>query len=599
MASLSINQDPKLYNSIYSGNVYAFYATGGFTMDQCFNTIKLLPQAELYQYDVTQAVQIAFDVRTFNEKLNLFKDDNNEAILTSAFDIVSDSFPNDSITLTADEFVAGMKNADQVISVGTYSTMYSDYTQYVNTYFGYAGGFSSLFSSASEFNVNNGVFGANELMYLLSPSSDPSGANVKPVIGSITISNINQLLRFAVDSNVFNNRTPGTYVISNADHTSTVDVGGPVDSTNVLESANQGSNTASDTTGQGELPQTILRSNYGSADGFVAGDLFFVPAGTTVKLHLVIDAELYNPLNNTGSMNVLNLISNQDFKSKYGTTSAEYFTESSTASITNIDRVLTAPLLIKLANLSVNAVAEEHCPDCNKTLQDVVALTEMSLTKLLLKQSLSQNQLLYNIENTTDVEQSVTSLRTSYLLQLSELQTSQVSEYNTLVDDNTTLTNSITEQVDTAIKATLIGSAIVNIEAYIQALDSDISVLEQSMNSMNTVISKQAIVINRLLQLHWLQIADLSVRKANALIDIIDEEVIATITSEYDAELVTLETTQSGELDALFGQNIQDLKDIILFTDEAEKTQKMNDVIASIDTKISDYETGIINLTPI
>ena len=352
LSNLPINTNPYTYDSSYSGLVYAFYATGGFTMDQCFNTIKLLPEATLYQYDVTQAVQVNFDVRTLNAKLGLYKDDANQYITSTMFDISSDSFPNDSITLTADQFVAGM-TAPQVISVGTYSTMYSDYTEYVNTYFGYAGGFSSLFASASEFNVNQGIFGPNELIYLLNPSSDPSGANVKAVTGAITISNINQLLRYAVDSNVFNNRTPGTANVTGYNDTTALEPGSTVDNTNNVLSSSAGSGTASDVSGNIEgVLQNLYQSNYGTADGFVAGDLIFIPAGTTIKLHLVIDAEIYNPLNNIGSTNVLNLISSQDFTNKYGTTSANYFTESSTASITNIDRTLTAPLLLKLANLS-------------------------------------------------------------------------------------------------------------------------------------------------------------------------------------------------------------------------------------------------------
>jgi hypothetical protein len=355
LSNLPINIDPYTYDTTYSGLVYAFYATGGFTMDQCFNTIKLLPAATLYQYDVTQALQVAFDVRTMNAKLGLYKDNNNQYITSSMFDEVSDSFPNDSITLTADEFVIGM-TSPQVISVGTYSSMYSDYTEYVNTYFGYTGGFSSLFASASEFNVNGGIFGSNELIYLLNPSSDPSGANVKAVTGSITISNINQLLRYAVDSNVFNNRTPGYANITGNNDTTTVEPGSTLDNTNNALSSTPGNGTASDISGNVEGPlQNLYKSNYGTADGFVAGDLLYVPTGTTIKLHLVIDAELYNPLNNTGSTNILNLISTQDFTSKYGTSSAEFFTGKSTASITNIDRTLTAPLLIKLANLSTTS----------------------------------------------------------------------------------------------------------------------------------------------------------------------------------------------------------------------------------------------------
>ena len=329
----SINRNPYTdSNATYDGYVYAFYGSGGFTMDQCFNTILLHIESPLIQYDVTQAVQVRFDVRTFNQKISLFKGDNNQYILDSSFNSYTDSFPVDSITISADEFVTGM-TAAQVISVGTYSSMYSDYVQFVNTYFGYAGGFSSLFAAASEFDINHGVFDANSLINLLNPYTDPSGELVKPVLGSITISNINNLLRYAVDSNVFNNRTPAS--------ASTVD-------NNTI--VTPGTGIASDLCGNvtSDL-QELYQSNYGMADGFIAGDLIYIPAGTTIKLHLDIESEVLGPLNNIGATNVLDLIHNQDFNSKYN---SPYYSESSSASTTNIDRILTAPLLIKLDNLS-------------------------------------------------------------------------------------------------------------------------------------------------------------------------------------------------------------------------------------------------------
>jgi hypothetical protein len=361
-----INNPPAIITASYEGFYYAFYGSGGFTMDQCFNTIKLQQQNPLLRYDVTKAVQVRFDVRTFNSKIGLIKEPNNVDIITSDFNAVTDKFPNNSITITAAEFLAGM-SAAQVLSVGAYSTLYSDYIQFVNTYFGYAGGFSSLFADASEFDINRGVFDASAFMNIITPYSLEGGENVKPLVGAITISDINNLLKFAIDGNVFKNRIPQLSDASASDpgYVSTVGV--------VYDSSGY------------SLQHTLYNSNYGMADGFMHGDLIFIPAGTTVKLHVVIDSENYNPLNNLGPSNVTDLISDMDtnrtYTKKYypnngtGETSAEdmfiyddsafdisgnselpgtakkIFTERSTATTTNIDRVLTAPLLIKLDNL--------------------------------------------------------------------------------------------------------------------------------------------------------------------------------------------------------------------------------------------------------
>lgn len=350
----------------YEGFFYAFYGSGGFTMDQCFNTIKLTQPNPLLRYDVTKALQVKYDVRTFNAKLGLYKDANNIGVTSTTFNPVTDNFSIDEITITADEFVAGLSK-EQVISVGSYSTMYSDFKQLVNTYFGYAGGFSSLFSQASEFDINNGVFDASAFINIITPYSRPSGENVKQVTGSITISDINSLLKYAIDRNIFGNRTTQNSVGNSSDISSNY------------------------TSGSTTQEENYFKSNYGMADGFIAGDLIFIPAGTTIKLHLVIDSENFNPLNNIGPSNVSELIgtmdTNRTFTSQFhpdngSGPSAEphdmmiddnnqfdsngdpiegapvgtrkIFTERTTATTTNIDRILTAPLLILLDNLSTS-----------------------------------------------------------------------------------------------------------------------------------------------------------------------------------------------------------------------------------------------------
>jgi hypothetical protein len=298
---VSINVPP--ISGAYSGVFYAITALGGYTIEQQFSTIKLAAQNPINKYDVTQALQVKFDVRDFNEKIGLYKDQNNRFILDSSLNTLVNRFPTDTITLSAAEFVSGM-TAAQVISVGTYSTIYTDFISYVNTYFGYAGGFSSLFASVSQFDYNNGIFDANAFINIINERViDASGAYVARLTGTITIYNINNLLQYAVESNVFANRN----------HITGTTAGDP-------------NNPA----------------NYGMRDGFLAGDLILIPTGTRITLNLIIDL---------GSSNITTSGLNQTSTSrtKYGNGS---YTESTTASLTNINRVLTAPLLIKLDNLS-------------------------------------------------------------------------------------------------------------------------------------------------------------------------------------------------------------------------------------------------------
>jgi hypothetical protein len=124
---------------------------------------------------------------------------------------------------------------------------------------------------------------------------DPATPYTKIMTGSITISNITKLLRYAVDSNCFGNRVP-----SGTD---------PTDET-----------------------------NFGVNNGFLANDLIWVPAGIEVTLKLAIDAESFNPINNRGPTYAV-----QDTTVETGN-----FSSITSATTTLITRVVKAPLLIRL-----------------------------------------------------------------------------------------------------------------------------------------------------------------------------------------------------------------------------------------------------------
>ena len=268
------------HDTVYTSEVYAFEATGGFTMERGFDTIKLAEQTAPVYVDVTDAIQIKMDVATFNTKLDL-----------ASFDSATDSFGVDSISLSAEELTAGVTADSQIISVGKYSTLYSDFQTYVANYFDIPGGFSSLFTAASEFAIDtdNEFTAASFIALLTASAQDPSGRYISDLSGSITIANIANLLKYSVDGNVFGNRNP-------------------------------------------------VDKNWGVEDGFVAGDLIWVPAGTTITLKLAIDPEALAPLNNLSA-------------SQSTTIGEGIFTQTTEATTELITRVVTAPLLIKLVTV--------------------------------------------------------------------------------------------------------------------------------------------------------------------------------------------------------------------------------------------------------
>lgn len=270
------------HTGAYATSVYALEATGGFTMERGFDDIKFRAASAPVHIDVTDSIQLTMDVATFNTK-------------AGAFDAVSDTVANDEISISAAELIAGVTSASQIISVGKYATLYSDFQAYVAAYFGFDGGFSSLFAAASEFHIDgDDTFTGASFIRLLNGETEAAEGNyISNLTGSITISNINQLLRYAIDANVFGNRDPAT-------------------------------------------------KNWGMSDKFVAGDLIWVPAGTTVTLKLAIDAESFAPLNNIG-------VSNTTSMTQSTNVSTGLFQSNTTATTTLISRTVTAPLLIKLA----------------------------------------------------------------------------------------------------------------------------------------------------------------------------------------------------------------------------------------------------------
>lgn len=279
------NPDPS--GNVFEGEVYAFNAEGGFTMERGFDDIKLAPQTAPVHVDVTESIQITMDVALFNGKLDL-----------TSFDPETDSFAEDEIVITAEDLTAGVTDPSQVLSVGKYATLYSDFQAYVAAYFGFDGGFSSLFVAASEFAIDgdNHFDGASFIALLTGSAPDASGSYVSDLSGSITITNIAQLLKYSVDGNIFGNRNPED-------------------------------------------------KNWGVSDGFVAGDLIWIPAGTTITLKLAIDPEALTPLNNVGN--------------GYGQATADthqasfngLFVLDTTATTELITRVAQAPLLIKLVTV--------------------------------------------------------------------------------------------------------------------------------------------------------------------------------------------------------------------------------------------------------
>jgi len=282
-------QDGTTTGSQITGVVYAIQAYGGFQTTRTFDNITRLPETLIAQFDTTGALEVVIPCQAFNSKLGIIKV-HGQVLNDSSrpyYDISENMLYTDSLTLSSEEFVNYLTDvsaaipgtsAFQVVSVGTFSTLYADFNLYVAQYFGFANGnfptgsewgFGTLFSGELQFasmQGNSGVFDASAFVQLLRNNawSDSSGGYKTALTGSLTVAGITQLLRNAVDADPFNNRNPNSPYISSDMH----DV-----------------------------------RDYGVTDGFYPNDLFFIPNnGFQIALEVNIDQEAFsNPLNNINS----------------------------------------------------------------------------------------------------------------------------------------------------------------------------------------------------------------------------------------------------------------------------------------------------------
>ena len=160
-------------------------------------------------FDLTQSVIVTMDVRVFNERLGLFKDASNNQVLSTTF--MNGQFEVDTLSWSRADWIANVP-VSQIVSVGHYHSLYTDWIFFCNAYFGYPNGFNSLFTAGSTLDFSGGYFGAERLRHLfLSTLVDMCGNHVQGMTTtSLSFSQVNAALQEAVRTNPFGNRNPMT-----------------------------------------------------------------------------------------------------------------------------------------------------------------------------------------------------------------------------------------------------------------------------------------------------------------------------------------------------------------------------------------------------
>jgi photosystem II stability/assembly factor-like uncharacterized protein len=277
-----------------SGDLYVLDTSGGFSLDQTFPQINMNALSPITQYDVTDAIQVHFSVRSLNDKIGVFKDASNNKVVQLLYDLSADSLLVDDLTLDTVDFLQNV-NSTTILSLGKLTTLYSDFDATVKSYFGDPLGFSTFFANEN-FAVNNGIFNNNTFLEIINGFSfSVAGSYVTDLSGAIKITDLNKHLRYITAANPFNNRPTA--------------------------------------------------DNYDITEGFLDGDLIFVPNGMVITLTVNIQPEGYVNINNMGPSN-LSLIDS----------SLNYFNnttgvgKSTTYSLTNITQTYNVPVLLILSN---------------------------------------------------------------------------------------------------------------------------------------------------------------------------------------------------------------------------------------------------------
>jgi hypothetical protein len=306
--------DLDMDGQIISGSVYAITASGTFNMERSFTAIPLETTNTISSIDVISAIQINILAADINSLLSI-----SGGALSTTYDSVTGKFStggsitDDKLTISGTNLANWLTLPSQIHSTGKYAKLYSEFKSFVATYFGLPGNFASLYDDSGQLSFTEGTYIASDvpvspsvvgdlkpiglynLMKTVTPASTAAGGGgaVSIMGGSITISDISKLLRFAVDTNVFNNRL------------------------------------AKPASG------TDLEVNYGVGNGFIAGDLIYIGTGATAKLTVGLTLEL-----DTTPMNII--------KSSTSSGGADNYTFSTSGTPSLLTRTLIAPILLRI-----------------------------------------------------------------------------------------------------------------------------------------------------------------------------------------------------------------------------------------------------------
>jgi len=200
------SETPFNQDSQYIGVYYAVPAIGGFNIEQHFGTIPLVTVLETKELDLTLALQLKVNVRTFNEKIGLIKDASNNTILQTSFDTSDNSFAIQDISFNYQDLIPDIAT-DNIISVGGFSTMYRDFERNIINYYEHADNVS-LFNYSSKSILEGPNFTKDDFVNIFTSINYDGGYDIS---GEINIYRISTMLQNLYSNDPFQNRANKIY----------------------------------------------------------------------------------------------------------------------------------------------------------------------------------------------------------------------------------------------------------------------------------------------------------------------------------------------------------------------------------------------------
>ncbi len=211
-----INTDPSQNENIVSFDTSdnVILATGGFGLSITFPEVAFLDEklSIISTFDTTNTIRISFDVRLFNEKINLYKNADNTTILDTSFNSTTGRFPAVNIQVEFNEFKNNI-TPDRILSLGSFTNIYKDFSFQVKKYFHFPLD-SKLFTTSSISELNQNTFDTTEFIRTLDDTiTDVSGNEVSAFSGFFSLSGINPMLTDLVANDTFSNRSLNNYTV--------------------------------------------------------------------------------------------------------------------------------------------------------------------------------------------------------------------------------------------------------------------------------------------------------------------------------------------------------------------------------------------------